>query len=158
MYYHSPMGAIKVAGTADFISLVHFVKENEPVSPQGRPESLLVECVEQLIAYFSGALRQFNLPLHQEGTAFQQRVWAELITIPFGKTVSYLDMARRLGDLKSIRAAASANGKNNIAIIVPCHRVIGANGSLVGYAGGLARKKWLLDHEKKIAHGVQTLF
>lgn len=158
MYYHSPVGAIKVAGTKDFISLIHFVKDNETIAHPGHPEPLLISCVEQLIAYFSGDLRQFNLPLHQEGTPFQQRVWAELTTIPFGKTVSYLDMARRLGDLKSIRAAASANGKNNIAIIVPCHRVIGANGSLVGFAGGLAIKKWLLDHEKKIAHGVQTLF
>jgi methylated-DNA-[protein]-cysteine S-methyltransferase len=98
------------------------------------------------------------LPIHQEGTDFQQKVWHELMNIPFGKTISYQEMSRRLGDPKVIRAAASANGKNHVSIIVPCHRVIGSNRELVGYGGGLWRKKWLLEHENKIAHGVQTLF
>ena len=96
--------------------------------------------------------------MNQHGTDFQQRVWNELLGIPFGKTISYLELARRLGDIKSIRAAASANGKNNIVIVVPCHRVIGSHNDLVGYGGGIWRKRWLLEHEAKIAHGVQTLF
>ena len=119
---------------------------------------MLVQCIEQLIQYFQGQRRVFEFPIHQTGTAFQEKVWNELIGIPFGKRISYLELSRRMGDVKAIRAAASANGKNNIAIVVPCHRVIGSNNDLVGYAGGIWRKKWLLDHELKIAHGVQTLF
>lgn len=119
---------------------------------------MLINCVEQLIQYFQGALRQFDIPLNQPGTPFQQEVWSELMRIPFGKTISYLELARRTGDTKATRAVANANGKNNIAIIIPCHRVIGSNRELTGYAGGLWRKKWLLEHEAKIAYGVQTLF
>jgi methylated-DNA-[protein]-cysteine S-methyltransferase len=119
---------------------------------------MAIQAVEQLIEYFHGNRRFFELPVSQEGTPFQQKVWAELMSIPFGKTISYLELSRRLGDPKVIRAAAAANGKNNVAIIVPCHRVIGSNNQLVGYAGGLPRKKWLLQHENKIANGVQTLF
>lgn len=119
---------------------------------------MLIHCAEQLIQYFNGQRRIFELPIHQEGTKFQQDVWNELTTIPFGKTISYLELARRTGDTKASRAVANANGKNKIAIIVPCHRVIGSNHELIGYAGGLWRKKWLLEHEAKIAYGVQTLF
>jgi methylated-DNA-[protein]-cysteine S-methyltransferase len=111
-----------------------------------------------LIQYFNGQRRTFDLPLHQPGTAFQQDVWNILTQIPFGKTISYLELARQTGDSKATRAVANANGKNNIAIIVPCHRVIGSNKELIGYAGGLWRKKWLLEHEAKVAYGVQTLF
>ena len=157
--YHSPVGPLRISGTAHFISEVAF--ENRELQPAGSCEPLpplVVQCVEQLIEYFNNGRRQFDLPLVQPGTAFQQEVWNELVLIPFGKTISYIELARRTGDPKSTRAVATANGKNNIAIIVPCHRVIGANGQLLGYGGGLARKKWLLDHELKIAHGVQTLF
>ncbi len=119
---------------------------------------MLIQCIEQLIQYFSGQRRIFELPVNQPGTPFQQEVWAELMLIPFGKTISYLELARKTGDTKATRAVANANGKNNVAIIVPCHRVIGSNKDLVGYAGGLWRKKWLLEHEAKVAHGVQTLF
>ena len=118
----------------------------------------MINCIEQLIQYFNGERRVFDFPLNQEGTEFQKRVWNELLGIPYGKTISYLELSRRLGDPKAIRAAASANGKNSISIVVPCHRVIGSKNDLVGYAGGLKRKKWLLDLESKIAHGVQTLF
>jgi methylated-DNA-[protein]-cysteine S-methyltransferase len=114
--------------------------------------------MEQLIQYFAGQRRVFELPLAQEGTAFQQQVWNLLMGIPFGKTISYIQLAIQAGDPKSTRAVASANGRNNIAIIVPCHRVIGAKGELTGYAGGLPRKRWLLEHERKVAFGVQTLF
>lgn len=119
---------------------------------------MLINCVEQLIQYFNGQIRVFELPLHQNGTAFQQDVWSILTQIPFGKTISYLELARKTGDTKATRAVANANGRNNIAIIVPCHRVIGSDKTLVGYAGGLWRKKWLLELEAKVAHGVQTLF
>ena len=97
-------------------------------------------------------------PLNQDGTEFQEKIWDLLYKIPYGKTISYNELAKQYGDLKAIRAVASANGKNNIAIIVPCHRVIGSDHSLVGYAGGLWRKKWLLDHEAKYHLGVQQMF
>ena len=119
---------------------------------------LLINCIEQLIQYFNGQRRIFELPLNQSGTDFQQGVWSTLTQIPFGKTISYLELARKTGDTKATRAVANANGKNKIAIIIPCHRVIGSNKELIGYAGGLWRKKWLLEHEAKIAYGVQTLF
>jgi methylated-DNA-[protein]-cysteine S-methyltransferase len=108
---------------------------------------LLLDAKRQLLEYFSGSRKEFDLPLQQEGTEFQQKVWAELYKIPFSETISYLELAKRLGDVKCIRAAGTANGKNKIAVIVPCHRVIGSDGSLTGYAGGMHRKDWLLRHE-----------
>ena len=158
-YYQSPVGMLKMGGTDSYICELTFVDKQEQANKgtQGMNE-LMHQCTEQLIEFFSGKRRSFNIPVYQEGTAFQQRVWAELLNIPFGKTISYMDLAKKLGDVKAIRAAASTNGKNNIAIIVPCHRVIGSDRSLTGYAGGLPRKKWLLQHEFRIAHGVQTLF
>jgi methylated-DNA-[protein]-cysteine S-methyltransferase len=150
-----------ITGTEHYISEVLFIDEPEKIAPATDDKDLppmAIQAVEQLIEYFHGQRRIFELPISQEGTPFQQKVWNELMNIPYGKTISYLEMSRRLGDPKVIRAAAAANGKNNVAIIVPCHRVIGSNNTLVGYAGGLPRKKWLLQHENKIAHGVQTLF
>ena len=102
---------------------------------------------EQLDAYFAGELEAFDLPLAPHGTPFQQRVWDELTRIPYGETISYLELALRLGDRKLVRAVGTANGRNPLSIIVPCHRVIGADGTLVGYGGGLERKRWLLEHE-----------
>jgi len=160
-YYQSPVGLLRISGTENYICELSFIDTIEkPPADHSRkkiPQNV-IQCVEQLIQYFHGERRVFEFPINQEGTAFQQKVWNELIGIPFGKTISYLELSRRLGDTKAIRAAASANGKNNIAIVVPCHRVIGSNNDLVGYGGGIWRKKWLLDHEAKIAHGVQTLF
>jgi len=158
-YYHSPVGLLKISGTPGYISEVSFHDTTQKTA--GRKKQLpplFIQCIEQLIQYFNGQRRQFELPLNQPGTPFQQEVWGELMQIPFGKTISYLELARRTGDTKATRAVANANGKNNIAIIVPCHRVIGSNKELVGYAGGLWRKKWLLEHEAKVAYGVQTLF
>ena len=120
--------------------------------------TVAIQAMEELIQYFQGERRIFEFAINQEGTEFQQKVWHELIKIPFGKTISYLDLSKRLGDTKAIRAAASANGKNHIAVVVPCHRVIGSKNDLVGYSGGLWRKRWLLEHENKMANGVQTLF
>lgn len=121
-------------------------------SDEEAPESetipdVLQPAVTQLQEYFNGSRTCFNFTLNPQGTAFQKKVWNALINIPFGKTLSYHQLAMQLGDVKAIRAVASANGKNPLWIVVPCHRVIGANGSLTGYAGGLWRKKWLLEHE-----------
>lgn len=159
-YYQSPLGTMRITVTDSFVQEVHFCTEEEMKMSPGFSAStpLLHQCTEQLIEYFQGIRRVFELPVHQSGTTFQQSVWSELMAIPFGKTMSYMDMARKLGDPKVIRAAASANGKNKIAVIVPCHRVIGTNREMVGYASGIWRKKWLLHHEQKIALGVQTLF
>jgi methylated-DNA-[protein]-cysteine S-methyltransferase len=158
-YYHSPVGILKISGTEHYISEVSFFDKIQKVDNKKKNlPPLMIQCIEQLIQYFHGERRVFELPIHQPGTAFQQEVWNELITIPFGKTISYLELARKTGDTKATRAVASANGRNNVAIIVPCHRVIGSNRELVGYGGGLWRKKWLLEHEAKVAHGVQTLF
>ena len=139
-----------LSATDAALSYVGFVEAEKLPSPQfvaTAPNAILLETVRQLNAYFEGKLQVFDLPLLPEGTAFQQRVWQEIVKVPYGKTASYLEMAIRLGDEKCIRAAASANGKNPIGIIIPCHRVIGKNGSMVGYAGDLWRKKWLLQHE-----------
>jgi methylated-DNA-[protein]-cysteine S-methyltransferase len=162
-YYQSPLGLLRIGGTDTYISEISFVDHLEDTDYprsgfQGPVTPLVIQCIEQLIQYFQGQRRIFEFPINQEGTVFQQRVWNELSAIPFGKTLSYLELSRRLGDTKAIRAAASANGRNHIAIVVPCHRVIGSKRDLVGYAGGLWRKKWLLDHETKIMYGVQTLF
>jgi methylated-DNA-[protein]-cysteine S-methyltransferase len=161
-YYQSPIGFIRVSGTETYISEMIFEDEIQQPASDGSNKKqmpgLIIQAVEQLIEYFHGERRIFDVPINPQGTEFQQKVWHKLVNIPYGKTISYLDLSRRLGDPKVIRAAASANGKNNICIIVPCHRVIGSKMDLVGYGGGLWRKKWLLELENKIANGVQTLF
>jgi len=155
-YYKSPLGLLRVGGTDSYISEISFVDNldraiDSPGELQGPVPPMIIQCIEELIQYFQGQRRVFDFPVYQDGTVFQQKVWNELTSIPFGKTISYLDMARRLGDPKSIRAAASANGRNNLAIVVPCHRVIGSTGKLTGYAGGLDVKRKLLDHERGIS-------
>lgn len=148
LYMESPAGSIEIRGTGDFISRVAFLDADAGVEQESEVPALLKECAAQLDAYFKGQLRHFDLPLQQEGTPFRQLVWQNLLTIPYGETITYLALAKRLGNVKSIRAAGTANGKNDIAIIVPCHRVIGVNGALTGYAGGLWRKQFLLELEK----------
>ena len=158
-YYQSPIGLLKISGTATYISEISYHDTSQKVSGAKKNlPPLFINCVEQLIEYFNGHRRQFELPVNQSGTAFQQDVWSLLMSIPYGKTLSYVELARMTGDPKAVRAVANANGKNNIAIVIPCHRVIGSNKDLVGYMGGLWRKKWLLELEAKVAHGVQTLF
>lgn len=164
IYYKSPLGILRLSGKNNTINEVHFFRpvNEDPAEKEDLhsipASSILKKCVEQLDKYFSGDILPFDLPLSQNGTAFQKRVWEALCAIPYGRTISYLELSKRLGDTKAIRAVGTANGKNNIAIIVPCHRVIGSNGSLVGYEGELWRKQWLLAHEAKYAHGVQLLF
>jgi len=159
-YYQSPVGLIRITGNENYISEIHFVDNIEKPAADRKKQlpPMVIQCVEELIQYFHGQRKSFDLPISQIGSTFQQKVWNEISGIPFGKTISYLELSRRLGDSKAIRAAAAASGRNNVAIIIPCHRVIDSNNKLVGYAGGLWRKKWLLEHEAKLAHGVQTLF
>lgn len=144
IYYRSPVGNLRITGGGKGISSVHFTDTFKALE---QAEPLLLECVTQLDEYFTGMRKSFSLKFDLQGTDFQKKVWTELLKIPYGKTISYQELARRLGDGKVIRAAASANGANPVAIIIPCHRVIGSNGDLVGYAGGLHRKKWLLGFE-----------
>ena len=158
-YYKSPLGMLKISGNDHFINEINFADHiDESVVINKELPATIINCIEELIQYFNGERRMFDFAINQDGTVFQKRVWTELSGINYGKTISYLELSRRLGDTKAIRAAASANGKNNLAIVVPCHRVIGSKNDLVGYAGGLWRKKWLLEHEAKIMYGVQTLF
>ena len=152
-YYTSPVGLLKLQCSDKHIKTVSFSDAEGDI--QNDKHKLLQACTKQLEEYFAGKRKQFTLPLNQDGTEFQTKVWDLLYKIPYGKTISYNELSRQYGDVKAIRAVASANGKNNISIIVPCHRVIGSDQSLVGYAGGLWRKKWLLDHEAKYHHGVQ---
>ncbi len=149
LYIPSPLGPIRIQSNGQVVSAIEFLKENEDVSDE-KADDLCTAAAAQLQEYFAGSRLAFDFPFLQNGTAFQQKVWAQLLRIHCGKTISYLELARELKDEKGIRAAASANGKNRLAIVVPCHRVIGSNGKLVGYAGGLWRKEWLLAHEAKI--------
>lgn len=165
MYYHSPVGLIKIGIREGFVNEIMFIdqvgeinlnEKEEPKTPVD--EAVFKDCSVQFDEYFSGKRMVFELRLQQTGTPFQQSVWNELMKIPFGKTVSYFQLSQRIGNVKSIRAVGTANGRNNLSIVVPCHRVIGADGSLTGYAGGLWRKQWLLEHENKTANGLQLLF
>jgi methylated-DNA-[protein]-cysteine S-methyltransferase len=143
-YIKTPLGIAKIEGDEDGISVISINTEEKVTS---KVPKVLQEAVTQLNDYFLGKRKDFTFKLNPKGTEFQQKVWQELLNIPYGKTINYLDLAKKLGDPKVIRAAASANGKNPIWIVIPCHRVIGTDGSLTGYAGGLWRKKWLLEHE-----------
>lgn len=142
----SPIGKLEINGDNSGLVSILFL-DSEEIAVSKTIPSELKEAVAQLKQYFKGERKEFNLILSPNGTDFQKRVWKELQKIPYGKTVSYQQIANQLGNPKVIRAAASANGKNPIPIIIPCHRVIGSDGSLTGYAGGLHRKKLLLDLE-----------
>jgi methylated-DNA-[protein]-cysteine S-methyltransferase len=143
-YYRSPIGILEIVGTQNGVSSVSFVDVAEEIG--GIPPEL-EDSVSQLDDYFGGRRKEFSLKLDLQGTAFQNQVWCELQRVPFGKTVSYLDVAMAVGTRESTRAVGRANGQNPVVIIVPCHRVIGSDGSLTGYGGGLWRKRWLLDFE-----------
>ncbi|NMH89245.1 methylated-DNA--[protein]-cysteine S-methyltransferase [Flavivirga algicola] len=150
----SPLGFTKIHGDINGISSINVLNSKEKITDIIPLE--LEDCVHQFKEYFEGKRKQFNLKLNPQGTEFQKKVWKQLEQIPYGKTLSYLELSKQLGDVKAIRAVASANGKNPLWIIVPCHRVIGSDGSLTGYAGGLHRKKWLLEHESPYKQ--QSLF
>ena len=144
VYYSSPLGELLIESDADKIVTVNFVKE---AKQEQFPTPATDHCIKELDEYFFKGRKFFTVELDLRGTAFQRTVWSELLTIPYGTTVSYEAIAVRIGDIKSIRAVGVANGQNPIAIIVPCHRVIGKNGELVGYGGGIENKEWLLYHE-----------
>ena len=145
-YYKSPLGPIKIVGNQDCILSLDFVEEELP-SDADLPFCLKA-CAKQMDEYFKGNRNKFLLNLDPEGTEFQRRIWQQLEKIPFGEVVSYGQIADAIGNPKASRAVGSANGKNPIAIIIPCHRVIGSDGSLTGYGGGLWRKEWLINHER----------
>ena len=153
-YYKTPIGTAKIIGNKNGIQAVSVLDEDIETSCD-IPECLQ-DCVKQLEDYFKGKRNSFDLKLNPKGTVFQKKVWDELLNIPFNTTRTYLEQSKSLGDVKAIRAVASANGKNPIWIIIPCHRVIGSDGSLTGYAGGIWRKKWLLAHENPVKQ--QSLF
>jgi methylated-DNA-[protein]-cysteine S-methyltransferase len=145
-YYKSPLGPIEIVGSPDSILALDFVEDMLP--GDGELTFCVKECLKQLIEYFKGERRKFFLNLEPEGTDFQKSVWRHLENIPYGKTVSYGKIADVIGKPTASRAVGSANGKNPIAIVIPCHRVIGSDGSLTGYGGGLWRKRWLIGFEK----------
>lgn len=146
-YYKTPIGLLEIIGTEDGILSIMFV-ENEGVIT--KKTQILEEACKQLDEYFKGKRTDFNLKLLLRGTDFQKRVWNELLTIPCGDTLTYKQVSERIGRKEAVRAVGNANGKNLVSIVVPCHRVIGSNGKLTGYAGGLWRKEWLLEHEKNM--------
>ncbi len=164
-YYQSPVGILEIRSSGSAISEVLFanswkgakINESELSFVKSR-STIIKSCIKQLDEYFAGTRKEFTIHISQVGTDFQQSVWKELNKIPYGRTISYHELSKRIGNVKAIRAVGTANGNNSICIIIPCHRVIGINGDLVGYGGDLWRKKWLLEHEGKIANGVQTLF
>ncbi len=153
-FIHTPLGIAKLLGDESGLASITVINDDIPANTV-IPE-LLEDAVYQLQEYFEGTRDSFSLTLNPNGTDFQKRVWDALQAIPYGKTVSYLDLSKTLGNVKAIRAVATANGKNPLWIVIPCHRVIGSDGSLTGYAGGLHRKKWLLDHESPAKQ--QSLF
>ena len=152
-YIKTPLGIARIEGDENGVSTISVLDQG--TLSISIPE-VLQNAVSQLNEYFEGKRNDFDFKLNPKGTEFQQKVWKGLLQIPYGKTRTYLEQSKVLGDVKAIRAVASANGKNPLWIVVPCHRVIGSDGSLTGYAGGLWRKKWLLEHENPTMQ--QSLF
>lgn len=153
-YYKTPIGTAKIEGNSNGIVAITVI--DEAVETSKTTPNCLQDCVQQLEEYFKGNRTVFNLKLKPKGSTFQQKVWEELQKVSFGKTRTYLEQSKELGNVKAIRAVAAANGKNPIWIVIPCHRIIGSDGSLTGYAGGIWRKKWLLNHESSLKQ--QSLF
>ncbi|MEK9197171.1 methylated-DNA--[protein]-cysteine S-methyltransferase [Ureibacillus sp. FSL E2-3493] len=149
--YKSPIGVIEIIGTEQAVQSILFIeKESSAEWGQAETPTSLIDCYNQLDEYFRGIRQEFTFPYELKGTDFQREVWNTLTEIPYAKTQSYKELAVTIGNEKAIRAVGSANGKNKLSIVIPCHRVIGSNGTLTGYAGGLWRKKWLLEHEKSM--------
>lgn len=149
IYYESPIGIVEIAGDNKAIHSILFIDQD--VSSRSIPAKtpkVLIDCYEELDEYFKGERQSFTFPLAYDGTDFQKSVWNALTKINYAETCSYRDIAVSIGNEKAVRAVGTANGKNKLSIVIPCHRIIGANGTLTGYAGGLWRKEWLLNHEK----------
>ena len=145
-YYQSPIGVVEIVGTREHIVAVNFVDQARTADDD--LPACIQECVNQIDEYFKGNLKKFSLELQMQGTDFQKTVWRQLTKVAYGQTASYGEIAAAIGNPAASRAVGRANGKNPIAIIVPCHRIIGTDGSLTGYGGGLWRKEWLLRHER----------
>jgi methylated-DNA-[protein]-cysteine S-methyltransferase len=156
-YFQSPIGVMEIQATQNHVHSIRFLAPNEEFK-QVVENDMTRLCAAQLEEYFTGLRKDFSIQTHQEGTDFMQEVWDDVKDIPYAKTASYADLAKLAGDENLTRAVGSANGKNQLAIIVPCHRVIGSNGKLTGYAWGLSRKQWLLDHEAKVNNTYAKLF
>jgi methylated-DNA-[protein]-cysteine S-methyltransferase len=150
-YITSPIGTLVLTSNGGALTRLAIADAGDIADADAPAETdaILAAAREQLDAYFDMRLTQFDLPLEPRGTEFQQRVWESLRVIPFGETISYAELARRVGNPKAVRAVGGANGRNPLMIVVPCHRVIGADGSLTGFGGGIERKRWLLDHETR---------
>ena len=159
-YYQSEIGWLEIIGTHESIKVINFIEPEERDSNLADVEipQVLTDGVTQLDEYFKGKRQVFSLKLAPEGTEFQQMVWHQLLEVPFGTTMSYLDIARAIGNEKAVRAVGAANGQNPIVIVVPCHRIVGSNGKLTGYGGGLWRKEWLLNHEGHLVGQQMKLF
>jgi methylated-DNA-[protein]-cysteine S-methyltransferase len=143
-YYSSPLGELEIQSANDAITVLGFLRNEKK---EEKPTPVIQTCIQQLTEYFFQGRKSFDIKIQPRGSTFQLNVWSELMKIPYGKTTYYADIAAKVGDVNLMRAVGLANGQNPIAIIVPCHRVIGKDGSLVGYGGGLDRKVWLLWHE-----------
>lgn len=156
IYYKSPIGFIEISSAENKIVSIFFVDQDRTVQKPRTDVEII--CIDELNAYFEGKIHQFSFPVKMNGTDFQCKVWNELLNITYGETISYGELSKRIKNPAAIRAVGSANGSNPLSIVVPCHRVIGSNGKLIGYGGGLWRKKWLLDHEKTAKYGLSTLF
>ncbi|MEF2966689.1 methylated-DNA--[protein]-cysteine S-methyltransferase [Paenibacillus sp. M1] len=154
--YESPIGVIEIVGTEEAVwSIMYSAEDGVKDIENGNTPAALVACYTQLDEYFKGERVNFSFPYKYEGTDFQKTVWRALTAIPYAQTGSYTDIAVAIGNEKAIRAVGSANGKNKLSIVIPCHRIIGASGKLTGYAGGLWRKEWLLRHEARTAGSIK---
>jgi methylated-DNA-[protein]-cysteine S-methyltransferase len=158
VHMDSPLGKIELIADAENITSILFIdtenNSHQSLLPTNTTTDELIKCSTQLQEYFEGKRTTFDIQLKMMGTDFQKQVWQKLTEIAFGTTKTYSEQTVALGDIKAIRAVAAANGKNKISIIIPCHRVIGKDGSLTGYAGDLWRKKWLLNHEQKLTNTI----
>jgi len=148
IYYKTEIGFLVIQGTEAGISYINFVDDEEVEEDPGAKPAVLAEGVRQLDEYFKGKRKTFALKIQPEGTGFQRRAWQELQKIPYGETISYGQQAERMGNIKACRAVGGANGRNPVSIVIPCHRVIGKDGSLTGFGSGTWRKEWLLNHER----------
>lgn len=146
-YIDTPLGMLRIVGNEEGVAYIDFIKEDQKGITEVVPSSLK-KAANEMIEYFNGTRKEFTLRSIAKGTPFQEGVWKELVKIKYGETASYADLAKRIGNPKAVRAVANANARNPLSIIVPCHRIIGSNGKLTGYAGGLWRKEWLLNREK----------
>lgn len=157
-FFDSPLGIIQLKADDEFIYEVDFLDYPDRIEQKGIENDITRQCKIEISQYFEGTRTNFNIPTKPTGTTFQHATWDHIKKIPYGETINYQKLSHLLGNPKTIRAAASANGKNPILLIIPCHRVIGKNGEMTGYKRSIWRKKWLLDHEIKYSKGLLRLF